>query len=326
VGQPETTWDGKPIATEDPRGCGVLVRRCSPERDVETLLLHRAHHGPDYDGDWAWTFPAGARLPGEPVYAAALRELAEEAGLAGLPLAPYDLSTSWARYLVDVPVDVEIELVDPEHDRFEWVSLETAQEQVKPKSVGDDLARLADRRYGAVAFEPMDDGDLGDVVRWQSAPHAREWFAGGPTSIIEARARYGARLRGESATRMWVVVIDGVRAGYLQAYRVAAYDEYAEKTGDPDAVAFDYLIGEEERLGQGWGRVAIWAFLRDVLCQDYPEAPRFLASPSHRNHRSIRALEACGFKQGSWIDVPPRVGEPPETEIVCTLDRRLWFG
>jgi len=37
-------------------------------------------------------------------------------------------------------------------------------------------------------------------------------------------------------------------------------------------------------------------------------------------------LEVCGLRQGRWIDVAPRPGEPPDTEIVCTIDRRLWFG
>jgi 8-oxo-dGTP pyrophosphatase MutT (NUDIX family)/RimJ/RimL family protein N-acetyltransferase len=320
----DKTWDGQPIAREDPRGCAVLVRRRTPEGGVETLLLHRAHHGPDYEGDWAWTSPAGARMPGEPVNSAALRELAEEAGITGFPLAPHDLSTPWARFTVDVPDDLEIVLVDPEHDRFEWVTVEEAQRRARPQAVADGFARLADRRYGAVGFAPVTDDDLADLVRWQASPLAQPWFAGSPATVDEARDRYGARLAGESATRMWVVHVEGARVGYAQGYRVVAYDEYAEKTGDPDAVGFDYLIAEPGL--DGWGRVVIWAFMRDVLCAHWPDAPRFLASPSHRNHRSIRVLEVCGLRRGRWIDMAPRPGEPPDTEVVCTLDRRLWFG
>jgi 8-oxo-dGTP pyrophosphatase MutT (NUDIX family) len=325
VGGIEQTWDGRPIAREDPRGSTVVVRRRVDDY-LQTLLLHRAHHGPEYAGDWAWTPPSGARLPGEPVYRAALRELAEEAGIAGVEPAPVDLSGPWAAFVVDVPGDIEIDLVDPEHDRWEWVGVEAARRRVLPAVVADGLASAERARYGDVRFEPMTEDDLADVVRWQSAPHAAEWFAGGPATVEEAGDRYAARLAGESPTRMWVVLIDGLRAGYLQAYRVGSYDEYAAKARDPDAVAFDYLIGESQRVGPGWGRVAIWAFMRDVLCTHYADAPRFLASPSHRNHRSIRALEACGFRQGLWIDIAPREGEPPQTEVVCTLDRRLWFG
>jgi len=58
----------------------------------EYLPLHRAHRGAGYAGDWAWTPPSGARLPGEPVLAGALRELKEEAGIASAELVPIDLS------------------------------------------------------------------------------------------------------------------------------------------------------------------------------------------------------------------------------------------
>ena len=165
----DQTWDGKPIAVEDPRGCGVVVRRRPATGDIETLLLHRAHNGPEYEGDWAWTGPAGARMPGEPVYTAALRELAEEAGITGLALAPLDLSKPWARFLVDVPPDLEVELVDPEHDRFEWVSVDDASRRAKPAAVSEAFAGLADRRYGTVAFDPITDDDLADLVRWQTS-------------------------------------------------------------------------------------------------------------------------------------------------------------
>ena len=60
----ETTWDGLPVAREKPYGASILVwRRAGAGR--EWLVLHRAHHGRDYAGDWGWTPPAGARLPGE---------------------------------------------------------------------------------------------------------------------------------------------------------------------------------------------------------------------------------------------------------------------
>jgi 8-oxo-dGTP pyrophosphatase MutT (NUDIX family) len=322
----ESTWDGQPIAPEPPYGCSVGVRRHSPAGEVETLLLHRAHNGPDYVGNWAWTCPGGARHPGEPAYECALRELEEEAGLVGFDLSPGDLSGTWVQFYVDVPVHTVVRLDDPEHDRFEWLSVEEASKRVRPREAADSLGRLETAPLGEVAFHPMIESDLKELVRWQHAPHAAEWFKGSPETVEAALERYGGRLRGESATRMWVIAIDGVPGGYVQAYRVSAYDEYAEKTQDPEAVAFDYLIGDSHFVGRGWGRVAIWAFLRDILCAEYPDAPRFVASPSHRNHRSIRVLEACGLRQGRWIDVSPREGQPPETEIVCTLDRELWFG
>jgi len=58
-----------------------------------------------------------------------------------------------------------------------------------------------------------------------------------------------------------------------------------------------------------------------VLCRDYPDAPRFVASPDVRNARSVRVLEKCGFTQGLWIQ-PEHETHP---EVVCTAARKL-FG
>jgi 8-oxo-dGTP pyrophosphatase MutT (NUDIX family) len=94
-------------------------------------MLHRAHHGPEYEGDWAWTPPAGARLPGEPIDACARRELLEETGLVR-DLTPTECGTSeWPVYTVQVEPDTVVTL-DDEHDRFEWVPSSAAVTRCRP--------------------------------------------------------------------------------------------------------------------------------------------------------------------------------------------------
>lgn len=327
------TWDGIGIAVDNPHGAAVVVRRRTAAGQPEFLLLHRKHKGRDYDGDWAWTSPAGCRQPGEPVYPAALRELAEEAGLVGLRPWAVDLSwdlpsgSSWVVFAVDVTADVHIDLVDPEHDRHEWLSASEARRRVRPNFVAEaQIDRSARIPPATMTFRRMTHEDLPNVVRWQRAPHVSEWFDGDHLTLATASERYGPRIDGAAPVRMWVVRIDGRDVGYLQAYRVADFDEYAVKTGLPDAGAFDYVIGEADVVGQGLGTRMIWEFVRDILCTDYPEAPVFLASPSHRNAASLRALAKCGFSQSAWIDMPSGPSGESVTEIVCTLDRRHWFG
>jgi 8-oxo-dGTP pyrophosphatase MutT (NUDIX family) len=135
------TWDGKPVATDAPFGATVIVYRVTPS-GTEFLVLHRAHAGPNDEGDWAWTPPSGARQPEELIEACARRELFEETGLMA-PLQRLDTAQSdWAIFLAE-PVTASDIRLDDEHDRFEWVSLIEATTRCRPEraAVGFELAR-----------------------------------------------------------------------------------------------------------------------------------------------------------------------------------------
>lgn len=136
--RPLTTWDGLPVADEPPYGAmAVVFRRV---RDgIEVLLLHRSENGPDYEGDWAWTPPSGARLPAEAVDACVRRELREEAGL-GPPLEVVPNSPeSWRVYVAEVGGNVRVRLHDLEHDRFIWADPEHALRVCLPDVVKEGL-------------------------------------------------------------------------------------------------------------------------------------------------------------------------------------------
>lgn len=320
------TWDGLEIAVDEPIGSSVVVRRLVEPQQVEVLLLHRAHHGPEYAGDWAWTVPAGCRHPGEAVYPGALRELAEEAGLTGLAPWAVDLSSRWALFAVDVPPDAPVDLVDPEHDRYEWLPAPLALARVLPAVVSEQQVRAVGVPAAEVRFRPMTDEDFAAVARWQAAAHVAAWWDQRSQDEDAVRRRYAGAVSGDEAVRMWVVEVDGRPIGMFQDYRLCDEPDYAAMTGYPEGVGFDYLVGDVELVGRGLGTRMIWEFCRDILHRDYPEVAHLVASPSHRNGRSLRALAKCGFTSGPRIRPPPEPGESPDVEIVCTLDVAHWLG
>ena len=135
------TWDGLPISADPPHGCAIVVFQ-RVGSGLRLLLLHRKHNGSAYEGDWAWTSPSGARLPGEPVIACAQRELAEEAGLT-LQLHPTDCGApDWFIYWAEAPHDATVTLLDAEHDRYEWLTPGEALRRIAPDRVRHDLARV----------------------------------------------------------------------------------------------------------------------------------------------------------------------------------------
>ena len=133
-----TTWDGLPVSQEPPYGCSIVVFRRHGD-EIQLLMLHRRHNGADYEGDWAWTSPSGARLPGELVDACARRELAEETGLA-LPLHATDCGgPDWRLYWAEAPLNATI-APDDEHDRYVWTTSDEALRRCLPIRVRDNLA------------------------------------------------------------------------------------------------------------------------------------------------------------------------------------------
>ncbi len=250
------TWDGLPVAPDEPHGAAIHVRRAGTG---EHLILHRAHHGPDYAGDWAWTPPSGARQPGEPVLAAALRELAEESGLAAGPadLRALDLGGSWVHFGLDVLATAQPRL-DAEHDRFEWLPAAAAIARCQPAVVATGV-RLASSVLAAPAgFRPLAIADLPALVGWQHAPHAARWFPE-RLDLAAARRKYAPRIVGASPTRVHVAVVASRDVGFLQHYRVGDYPDYAAATGLPDAVGIDYAIGDPGLVGRGLGAQLIWS-------------------------------------------------------------------
>lgn len=137
------TWDGQPVTPERPHGASIVVwRRGVSGR--EFLVLHRRHAGgAEFEGDWAWTPPAGARLPGEALDDAARRELLEEVGLH-LAFEASDLgSADWAVFVAEAPANARV-VLDDEHDRFLWLPATEAAAKCLPPPVGRTLLAVDD--------------------------------------------------------------------------------------------------------------------------------------------------------------------------------------
>jgi RimJ/RimL family protein N-acetyltransferase len=93
---------------------------------------------------------------------------------------------------------------------------------------------------------------------------------------------------------MWVWEVNGRSVGFAQDYRIADHPDYALLCGHPDAVGFDYAIGEQAYAGRGLGTSLLWVFLRDLVAPGYADATELFAAPDHRNAASRRVLAKLG--------------------------------
>jgi aminoglycoside 6'-N-acetyltransferase len=174
-----------------------------------------------------------------------------------------------------------------------------------------------------LSVRPMTPGDFADVSRWVNEPHVARWWtefdSSGHRSPEQVAAYYGPAIRGEDPTRMWVWEVNGRSVGFAQDYRISDHPDYALLSSRPDAVGFDYALGEQAFVGRGLGTSLLWVFLRDIVWPAYPEVGEFFAAPDHRNAASLRVLAKLGLSEGVWFDEPGPDGRV-DTVVGCSLD------
>ena len=85
--------------------------------------------GPDFDGEWAWGPPSGARYPDEDVEVCAARELAEETGFDLTFTRTSGDAADWYVYIAELSDPVAPRL-SAEHDRFDWFRHDEAADRI----------------------------------------------------------------------------------------------------------------------------------------------------------------------------------------------------
>ena len=176
-----------------------------------------------------------------------------------------------------------------------------------------------------IAVRVMTRADLDDVVAWRSSEAVRRWWSVGDLVDPERTAsRYAERIDGLSATRMWVIEVNGRSVGFVQDYRIGDYPDYALLGPDPEAIGVDYAIGADHWRGRGLGPRVLWAWMLRAQ-KRFPEASAFFAAPDHRNAASLRVLAKAGFTEGLWFDEPQEDGST-RTVVGCSLDVRQVLG
>lgn len=170
---PIQTWDFQPISAEKPHGATIIVYRRAPQ-GIEYLILHRAFYGADYEGEWAWSPPSGARLPGESLAGCASRELHEESGFRlVLQVTAFD-SPDWAVFMAEAsPQDsqvVDLTGGQGEHDRFAWVTLEEAVKRCQPAVVHQPILQVDQALKTKNRSHRQE--KISILVRWKQAAQA----------------------------------------------------------------------------------------------------------------------------------------------------------
>jgi len=161
--------------------------------------------------------------------------------------------------------------------------------------------------FHAIEFRALAEDDLPQLFMWLRKPHVSKWYAAAPDTFAETAARYGPRTQEGNAVRAFIVVVDGRDVGYVQAYAIEDFPEYALGVGAERGVeGMDAFIGEESFVGRGIGSLAIRRFADEVVFRGHG-ARACVAGPLEGDLASIRAFEKAGFRR--WKTVHNEAGQ-----------------
>lgn len=157
-----------------------------------------------------------------------------------------------------------------------------------------------------ISFRPLRVDDLPLLHRWLNHGEVLRWYGQRPSTLDEVAAKYTPRIKGESPTRPFIILLDDQPIGYVQVYLVSAYPEHSGHlilAYGEDAAAIDIFIGEDGHRHRGLGPLALRRFLQTVVFATL-DVECCVIDPEPDNLTAIRAYEKAGFHYVLTGEIP----------------------
>ncbi|MEA2724399.1 MAG: aminoglycoside 6-N-acetyltransferase Ib [Gemmatimonadales bacterium] len=154
----------------------------------------------------------------------------------------------------------------------------------------------------SITFRLLSVADLPMLHEWLVRPHVAKWWSPTP-SLAEVEQEFAPQISGESTTRAYFVLGDGVPIGYIQSYVAKDSGEgWWPDEQDPGVRGIDQFLAHAEQLGRGVGTAMVRAFVQRLFAD--PAVTRIQTDPSPSNPRAVRCYEKAGFRPLGEIDTP----------------------
>ncbi|MBX9688408.1 MAG: GNAT family N-acetyltransferase [Candidatus Obscuribacterales bacterium] len=153
-----------------------------------------------------------------------------------------------------------------------------------------------------ISFAPLKEKDLEKLHQWLNNQHVKEWWDG-PISTDAVKEKYLPRILGLVPVYCFVFSLGTQPIGFVQAYRLSDFPEYAEQLGieiKAGSACMDIFVGEPAHLHKGLGATALQLFLRDFVFSEMGACESYIA-PAISNSAAIRAYGKAGFKHISNV-------------------------
>lgn len=160
----------------------------------------------------------------------------------------------------------------------------------------------------SVEFEPLRESHFNLLHKWLNKPHVQAYYSLRAWTLEEVEEKFLPYVYSERSIKGYIVASSNQPLGYIQSYPLKKYpfkDQDLPAIIVEKAAGIDLFIGEEAKLGEGFGYEIINSFLEKFIWPDYQYC---LADPDIRNVASLRLFKKCGFKEHKSIQSNDALG------------------
>ena len=149
-----------------------------------------------------------------------------------------------------------------------------------------------------ITTRPMAAADLPLFKKWLYTPHVAKWYHD-PLDWI-------AEVEWQDTAFHWIhhylVEHDNRPIGFCQYYACDDSDEpWAGYTAMGGSYSIDYMIGETDCIGKGFGKKIVLTLIEKVKM--HSDAKRIVVQPEAENKASCGVLRSCSFVYDTEKDI-----------------------
>ncbi|MDR2038867.1 MAG: GNAT family N-acetyltransferase [Bacteroidales bacterium] len=141
-----------------------------------------------------------------------------------------------------------------------------------------------------LTLRPVEDSDIPQLTIWLNKEYILKWYHDAGEWLHEIRERNGSF----SFLNHFMILKGSTPVGFGQYYDCFDAQEEWYSIDRPHAVfSIDYLIGEEEHLGKGYGKEIVSMLIKEI----YRLSPNaeIIVQPDNENITSCKVLLANGL-------------------------------
>ena len=147
-------------------------------------------------------------------------------------------------------------------------------------------------RSKKLSLRPVNNNDIDLLTSWLNSDYILQWYHNPDEWLAEINGRHGVY----SWIHHFIAIAEDIPIGFCQyydCYNARDLEDWYSVTQPDGIFSIDYLIGNEDYLGKGYGKTIVKILTETIRREE--QAKEIIVYPDANNHASIRVLVANGY-------------------------------